>query len=123
MRELPLARLALIAEFMQALRPSPEATLSYDQFSDALVWSDEWPAVAMVRVPECWCLRPVFRYRSSLVLGAPDITCETYWNEALRLFPQWAGFEPRRRCRSWAPVLEEFRREASADLNRLFDEQ
>ena len=89
-------QLARIASVMNSLRATPEAQVSYDVASDALVWSDELPQPGQFRVRELWCLRPVLRYRSSIILGKPEGQFCAAWEAAQRLFQDWAGFEATR---------------------------
>jgi len=138
-----IERLILVAPLMQKRRPAPNATLSYEILADALVWSDELPGQAdwstiddgstrllaltvpheqfpvPQRILDVSCIRPVLYYRSSLVIGEPDCYAEDYWAEAYRLFPDWAGFEPRRRSRDLEATLKEFRRAAQAEYAEL----
>jgi hypothetical protein len=139
-------QLASIAPLMRELKHSPTATLSYDAFADALVWSDELPAwgyqagtgphnvlhiglqdlprppapfPAVAGILDLSCIRAVLHYRSSLVLGVPDAYSEESWTEARRLFPEWPGFAPQRRSRDLEPVLREFQRTAEEEFNEL----
>lgn len=86
--------LKAIAPQMNALRRQRLARLHYDAFADALWWSDERPKLA--HVCDHWCLRPLFRYRTSRILGEPDLNCEPVWLEAKRSFPNWPGFHTSR---------------------------
>src|SRR5262249_52039543 len=70
----------------------------YHLLADAIYWSDE--------LPQClpWlaenALRLVIRYRTSLVLGKPDVRCDRFWREALKQFPRWIGFRRSRTTES-----------------------
>ena len=43
-----------------------------------------------------WCLRPVLRYRTSLIQGQADERFVDFWNAGRTLFPNWPGFAPAR---------------------------
>jgi hypothetical protein len=79
------------------------ATVHYDLMSDALVWSDERPR--NLCGSEMWCMRPIFRYRTGLILGLEIAEFRDYWEAGRRLFPQWIGFRRDRSSRD--PALEE----------------
>lgn len=83
-------QLGQIAARMNALIKSSEAAIHHDLLAGALWWSDERPAFDE---PEHhWCLRPILRYRTSLILGVPDERYESAWEAAKQLFPAWPGF-------------------------------
>ncbi len=90
--------------------------------SDALVWSDEIPDLDKGNVRDFHCLRFVFRYRTTLILGAPDARFRGYWEEAHNLFPDWPGFEAGRQSTALRPVYERFVEQARADIRELFTE-
>ena len=91
-----LGRLVQVAPKMNGLVKSPTALVHYDMMAGALWWSDERPDFDE---PEYhWCLRPLFRYRTTLILGEPDQRYEHLWEQAKRLFPAWPGFDAER-CR------------------------
>jgi hypothetical protein len=96
-----------IAEDLTNLMLDPTATLHYDIMSDALVWSDERPKGRLVR--ELWCLRPVFRYRTGLILGLELTEFQNDWQTANQLFPLWIGFRDERSSRSVALQAEYIR--------------
>lgn len=98
--------LARIAPALQALKALTEVTVSYDLFSDALKWSDETPACFPENAEACNCLRGLWRYRTSLILGQPQDRHRELWGAALRAFPEWPGFLPERRDPSLKPVYE-----------------
>lgn len=79
----------------------------------ALYWSDEIPNVLTWLAENS--LRPVLRYRTSLILGASEIQWLDYWKVANRAFPKWIGFMPAR-C-SPNKVLVEHLRRLEADSN------
>jgi hypothetical protein len=114
--------LHLIASVVSSLKYSREAFVTYDIFSDALIWSDEMPDPGVETLPYYSYFRPVLRYRSSLILGVPEDRCRTQWEEAIRCFPKWPGFNPDRRSRALADVLVRLSSDADADIERLFPE-
>jgi hypothetical protein len=117
------AKLREIAACLQVLRPSPGAVLSYELLSDALVWSDEIPELEGARADRpFWPLRYVLRYRTSLILGAPEEQFREYWDAAQRLFPDWPGFDPRRQAPAFKAEYERFKAQAAADIRELFEE-
>lgn len=114
-------QLAQVAAFLQELRPSVAASVMYDMASDALVWSDELPAPGVVRVRDLWCLRPVLRYRTTVMLGEPDRQHEDVWNAAQRLFPNWTGFATCRQSTELAKIYTALRAETVSRLAGLPD--
>ena len=92
----PFEQLRAIAGRMRELKPAAGASVFYELMSDALVWDDEIPDLAAGDVGEFHCLRFVFRYRTTLLVGQPDERYRRFWEEAARLFPYWPGFDPRR---------------------------
>jgi hypothetical protein len=117
----PLEQLRAIALRMRELKPAPGATVFYELMSDALVWSDEIPDLETGDVRAYHCLRFVFRYRTTLMLGEPDGRFVGVWEEAGKLFPDWPGFDLRRQAVELRPVYERFREQAKADIRELFD--
>lgn len=63
--------------------------------ADALWWSAERPNFQ--NAEDHWCLRPLFRYRTSVILEAPEEAYQTFWERGLQLFRNWPGFDPERR--------------------------
>ncbi len=118
----PVEQLRAIAVRMQPLRPAPGASIFYELMSDALVWSDEIPDLDSGDLRDFHCLRFVFRYRTTLILGAPDARFQGFWEEAKNLFPDWPGFEARRQSGDLRPVYERFVEQARADIRELFTE-
>ena len=92
-----IEQLATIAEIMNSQRFDKDATVSYDLMSDALVWSDEFPQLFGRRLRDFWCIRPVLRHRTLIIISKLDHVHELYWKEAITRFPNWAGFDPSRR--------------------------
>jgi hypothetical protein len=96
-----------LTSFLNGLQPKPDAVLHYDLFADALVWSDELPAPAdrggdILFGSE---LRGVWHFRTTLILGAPKEKFRAAWEEAMRCFPNWPGFDPKRRDASLADTF------------------
>lgn len=61
----------------------------------------------------------MLNYRTKLILGQqPDEFDQEYWDEALRLFPEWPGFDPRRTSPEYKGLCESF----SSDALREFEE-
>ena len=73
--------------------PAPSARVFFEVMSGALVWSDE---VKDVPTKVIWSLRPLFAFRSSLILGQPEEKGRSYWDASTSLFPRWVGFVPAR---------------------------
>lgn len=111
-----LARLKTMAPSMRRAKKSAKAALSYSVLADALYWSDEIPQFDDTVADDL--VRFLLRYRTTLVLGHPQKALEPYWNEALRQFPEWIGFDSCRRASS--PELQkahkQFKDRAMAEL-------
>ena len=120
--EAAVEQLAVVAERMRALKPAPDAALFYELMSDALVWNDEIPDLEKGDLRDFHCLRFVFRYRTTVMMGRPDERYQPLWEEARRLFPDWPGFDPRRQTAELRPVYERFVEQAKADIRELFDQ-
>jgi hypothetical protein len=90
----------IIASEMERTNVNPEAIITYDLFADALAWSDEYPNNYLnnpnAHFDEMSSIRVLFRYRTTILLGTPDEILRPYWDQALLLFPNWAGFNPER---------------------------
>jgi hypothetical protein len=114
------SKLGEIAGPMRDLARSPDAKMFYELLSDSLVWTDEIPEVDTARVGGLRSLRYVFRFRTSLMLGAPEERYRSYWDEALALFPDWPGFAVERRSPDHRAAYETFHAEAMRDLGHLF---
>jgi hypothetical protein len=85
--------LSEIASSAERLEKRADARVFYELLSGSLVWSDELPMTAPVRLD---CLRFVLKYRTGLLIGEPQPSCEDFWEEARRRFPNWIGFSPER---------------------------
>jgi len=86
--------------------PVPSATAKYEIMSGALIWSDETNAETPVYV--IWALRQLFAYRTRLMLDDAEPDNE-FWDQCIKLFPNWIGFLPERRKQTQA-LLAEYRR-------------
>jgi hypothetical protein len=87
-------RLQSIAPHMNTLRRRWFARVRYDMLADALWWSDERPDFSDAE--DHWCLQPVFRYHTSLIVGVDEHEWLPFWRRAMELFPKWPGFHPSR---------------------------
>jgi len=96
-----------IAPQLNHLKVDDRATIGYDLFADALVWSDEYPEAMDEDVQSYQCLRIVLRYRTAGLLGEHEDALEVYWNAAKELFPDWPGFR-RERCTRSAELQQEY---------------
>ena len=118
----PLEQLRAIAVRMRDLKPAAGASIFYELMSDALVWNDEIPDLEKGAAREFHCLRFLFRYRTTLIIGKPDQQFQCYWDEARKLFPDWPGFDARRQSADLRPVYARFVEQAKADIRELFPE-
>ncbi len=78
----------------ETLKPAPGASVFYELMSDALVWSDEIPDLNSGNVRDFHCLRFVFRYRTTLMLGAPDARFRDFWERGAQPLPRLARLRP-----------------------------
>jgi hypothetical protein len=83
-----------LAPDMENMRIDHSAQPAYDLMSDSLVWPDEIPTGKRAR--ELWCLRPMLRYRTGLILGMDISEFRPDWESAKEAFPDWIGFEKER---------------------------
>lgn len=113
-------QLTHISATFNALRVTLGAKVSYDAASDALVWSDELPPPGQFRVRELWCIRPLLRYRTSLILAQQEDQHRAAWESARRLFPSWAGFEPSRNNRELADIYTQLSQKTNGGIDKLF---
>lgn len=88
-----LSELESFADILEHLPHQPEASVMYEIMSDALVWSDE---VGHQIRGLTWAVRPLFRYRTSMLIGEPDDRFAEEWEAAKRIVPGWIGFRPER---------------------------
>jgi len=96
-----------LAQYVGSLKPDPDAKVSYELFAGALVWSDEIPPPGSYSLEDFSPaeLRGIWHYRSSLILGNPKENLRASWEAAQQAFPNWPGFDPRRREACWAETL------------------
>lgn len=102
-----------LAPMLNALQSDPQAMMHYDLLADALVWSDEVPTPEKCGdIPVGAELRGIWNYRTSLILGQPKEKYRAAWEEAMRCFPNWPGFELKRRETVLAPTFRAMQSEA-----------
>jgi hypothetical protein len=104
-----------IAPKLNELPEDPNARVSFEMMSGGLVWSDELPAWDQMEPGESHCLRAIWRFRSSLILGCPAEKYRPYWEEAQQLFPNWPGFHLQRRDSQWRQFLTEASEKSSQE--------
>ncbi len=116
------AALSGITPLMSRLTRSPDATYFYDMLSGAIFWSDEFPDFRALRaVPDWHVIRYVLRYRTTLILEAPDEKMRYCWDRGQQLFFAWPGFDPDRRSPSLRPIVEELETRANESIQALGD--
>jgi hypothetical protein len=103
-----------LAKFLNNLPTDPNARVSYDVFADALIWSDEVPPQDF---PDRLSfsaadLRGIWRYRTTLILGRPEEKRRDAWDEAMKCFPNWPGFDLTRRDVALAATFAAMQQEA-----------
>jgi hypothetical protein len=108
-----------IAPKLNQLRADPSARVGYELMSGGLIWSDELPPLGEAEPGECTCLRAIWRFRSSLIMGAPEDRFRPAWQEAQKLFPLCPGFLPQRQNASWRETFIEQRDKLEADIAAL----
>lgn len=74
--------------------PDPTATVFYEIMSGGLVWTDE--TVGGLPTKVIWALRPLYAFRTSLIVGAPSEKWRPYWETCVAIFPKWIGFREER---------------------------
>jgi len=110
------SRLATIAEAMNGMKKSSDAEIHYDMLAGALWWSDERPDFPQAE--DHWCLRPVFRFRTTLILELPEMQFLPYWEEARKQFPKWPGFAVER-CSPSVELAELYEQKSALGLLSL----
>lgn len=134
MTEAVYAVLERLAPLLRGRKHFPDATISYDVLSDALVWSDESPELRVLRKINGWqVMRFVFHYRTQMILGLPEernpdvdghamrilVESRYAWNEARRLFPDWPGFHEERYSSDLRRVYESLSAESKWELEEI----
>jgi hypothetical protein len=114
-----LEKLRKIAPKLNRLCEDPSARVSYELMSDGLIWSDELPPWEELDHDESTCLRGIWHYRASLIVGVPVEKYRTFWEEGQKLFPQWPGYLPWRRSNSWCELFLRQQAKLIADMEAL----
>src|SRR5437667_3567800 len=112
-------RLKKIAPKLNQLKEDPQARVNYELMSDGLVWSDELPPWDELESGESHCLRAVWKFRSSLIMGSPEEKFRPAWDYAKELFPNWPGFLPQRQLAVWREFYLERQTKLIADFEAL----
>jgi hypothetical protein len=86
----------------------------YEIWSGALVWRDETNSQTPVEV--IWALRPIWKYRTSIILNEPREELGELWRFARGQFPDWVGFRADRRLGT--PELLRIYREGDVRLGK-----
>jgi hypothetical protein len=79
---------------LRTLKRDNSAEAFYDLMSGSLVWSDE-KASPLTR-EEMGCMRTVFHFRSSVIIGKPAEETRSLWDKLRDKYPDWIGFDPSR---------------------------
>jgi hypothetical protein len=80
-----------LVPILTELKRDPSAKIFYDTMSDALVWTDEAVFDGLTQ-EQMGSLRAIFRFRTSLILGDPDMRFEKIWSILKSRCPHWIGF-------------------------------
>lgn len=89
-----LSHYGIIAKAMEMLSAAKNPKLDYHLMAGAVYWSDEIPGSLDWLAENS--LRPVLRYRTSMLLGKPESAWERFWLAAKAAFPKWIGFSETR---------------------------
>jgi len=108
-----------IAPKLNQLQKDPNARVHYELMSGGLVWSDELPPWDELEPGDSNCLRGIWRFRSSLILGIPEEKHRRRWEQGQKLFPNWPGFLPERQSSSWRQQVIEQGAKLLADWEAL----
>ena len=109
-----LHQLTTLSDHLNSIStPDPAARVFYELMSGALIWSDETNDETPVYV--IWALRQLFAYRAQLILDNAQPNDE-FWDQCVKLFPNWIGFRPDRRTQ--APELLAVYRRGSVSLKK-----
>jgi len=87
-------KLKSLAPKMEAMKVSLNAGLQYHALAGAIYWSDEIPS--RIDVDQENALRCLLRYRTTLLLGAPEEEFKCFWESGKAAFPGWIGFSESR---------------------------
>jgi hypothetical protein len=110
----------IIAPLMRGMVQDPRAKCYYEVLSGALVWSDERPDLQVLRkVQGLGITRILLRFRTELMHGEVDEQFREFWDLALRLFPEWPGFDPKRRSIELRPIFHDKSAESNAELDEI----
>jgi hypothetical protein len=85
-----------VAPMMRKLDKDERGGFFFDAMTESVIWHDELPKPSDRGGENFWGLRPIFRYRSSVLMGSPEMEWEPYWQLAKSLFPCWVGFRAER---------------------------
>ena len=85
-----LRQYRFIAHLMESMTRSWRAKVEYHVLAAAIYWNDELPPNLDWLAENS--MRPVLRYRTSLLLGKPESQWEPFWVAAKIAFPRWIGF-------------------------------
>lgn len=122
MEDLLLVRLSQLAPHLDRLAFLEDSSVGYDVLAGALVWSDEKPASENLSFDVNQSLRPVLHYRTTLIVGEPDLQYEKCWLQAQELAPRWPGFHPSRRSPDLCELVKSSKADMMRDLDELFDD-
>lgn len=89
-----LEKLMELSPKMIALKLCPSASMQYHALAGAVYWSDEIPR--QIDDMQEDALRILLRYRTTLMLGRPEVECQKFWELAKQSFPTWIGFSESR---------------------------
>lgn len=115
-----ITNLKTIAPLLQSMSKDPHARVFYDITADALIWTDEFPLIADSDAISC--LRYVLRYRTSVILGQPEVRYERYWSEVAAMCPNWPGFILERKSPLLAPTYRDLAQKGNARLEVFFED-
>jgi hypothetical protein len=112
------SELAILAPFLDALVIMNDSSFFFDVMTESIIWNDEM--TSEIRSDRrSWSLRPLFYYRSTVILKQPDTQYENHWVLGKHLFPNWPGFAPERTAPSDEVVA--FLKDKIQNVARNFD--
>ena len=112
---------SVLAGKLDRLKPSPDAKPFYDLLAGALIWTDEILDPAELPIGILECLRPVFHYRTTVILGTPKQDYHQYWTEAQRLCPNWPVLDPSRSSGEHRMMCQDMMSAALREIEAVFD--